>query len=149
MSQVEIIRFEETRVALIQHRDSPDTVYDSTRKLIDWRRANGVTPGSARTFGIHHQDQSIDLCVSYDKEVTPNPQGVASAVIPASRCARLRHFGSREHIAAALYLLHEWLPDSGEALGDFPMFFHYVNVGPQVQDHEMITDVYLPLKNAC
>ena len=30
--------------------------------------------------------------------------------------------------------------------GEFPWFFHYVNVGPNVQTHEMITDVYLPLR---
>ena len=30
---------------------------------------------------------------------------------------------------------------------DEPTFgIHYVNVGPDVRDHEMITDVYLPLK---
>jgi AraC family transcriptional regulator len=146
MSQVEVIQFEATRVAVVQHRESPLTVYNSTRKLIEWRRANGVSPGSARTFGIHYPDQSIDLCVSYEKEVVPNPQGVVSGVIPSVRCARLRHLGSREHIAAVDYLLREWLPGSGEALDDVPMFFHYVNVGPDVQDHEMITDVYLPLR---
>jgi AraC family transcriptional regulator len=35
---------------------------------------------------------------------------------------------------------------SGEAPGDFPVFFHYVNVGPNVRREEMITDVYLPLR---
>jgi len=29
---------------------------------------------------------------------------------------------------------------------DFPIFVHYVTVGPDVQEHEMITDVYLPLR---
>jgi AraC family transcriptional regulator len=29
---------------------------------------------------------------------------------------------------------------------DFPIFFHYGNVGPDVKEAEMITDVYLPLK---
>jgi len=43
-------------------------------------------------------------------------------------------------------LFTEWLPASGETLGDFPLFFHYVNVGPDVAEHEMITDVYLPLR---
>jgi len=27
----------------------------------------------------------------------------------------------------------------------FQFFFHYVNVGPHIKDHEMITDVYLPI----
>ncbi|MBX5462700.1 MAG: hypothetical protein IRZ28_16625 [Steroidobacteraceae bacterium] len=43
-------------------------------------------------------------------------------------------------------LFTEWLPAREEKLGDFPLFFHYVNVGPDVAEHEMITDVYLPLR---
>lgn len=26
-----------------------------------------------------------------------------------------------------------------------PVFFHYVNVGPNLREEEMLTDVYLPL----
>jgi AraC family transcriptional regulator len=66
--------------------------------------------------------------------------------IPGGRCAAVRHLGSRENVSAALYLYDVWLPASGEALRDFPIFFHYVNVGPLVQEHEMVTDVYLPLR---
>ena len=62
------------------------------------------------------------------------------------RCALARHLGSRAHNEAAVFLYREWLPRSGEMPGDFPMFFHYVNVGPDVREDEMITDVYLPLK---
>lgn len=29
--------------------------------------------------------------------------------------------------------------------GEAPPFFHYVNVGPAVAEHEMLTDIYLPL----
>jgi AraC family transcriptional regulator len=57
----------------------------------------------------------------------------------------VRHLGSRENVSAAVYLYEVWLPNSGETLRDFPIFFHYVNVGPQIQEREMITDVYLPL----
>jgi len=57
-----------------------------------------------------------------------------------------QHRGSRAHNLAAVYLYREWLPQSGESLGDFAIIFHYVNVGPEVKDDEMITDVYLPLK---
>lgn len=37
----------------------------------------------------------------------------------------------------------EWLPKSGAETSEFPVFFYYVNVGPHVQEHEMITDVFL------
>ncbi len=67
-------------------------------------------------------------------------------MIPHCRCARARDIGSRSNNRAAAYLYEEWLPQSGESLGDFPMIFHYVNVGPDVKEEETITDVYMPLK---
>ena len=44
----------------------------------------------------------------------------------------------------ALYA--SWLPQSGEQLRDFPVFFHYIKRMPAVQEHEQVTDVYLPLR---
>jgi len=44
------------------------------------------------------------------------------------------------------YLYGVWLPASGEELRDFPCFFHYVNLFPYVAEHELVTDIYLPLK---
>ena len=61
------------------------------------------------------------------------------------RCARARDIGSRENNQAAPFLAREWLPGSGEGISGAPMIFHYVNVGPQVQPQDAITDVYLPL----
>lgn len=90
----------------------------------------------------------MDFCVSYDGIVLPNPEGIVGKIIPACRCAVARHLGSRRHNAAAVYLYREWLPRSGEKPGDFPIFFHYVNVGPAVQEEDMVTDVYLPLAQA-
>ncbi len=149
---VEIVDFPETRVAAIEHLGSTANVYDSTRRLIDWRIANRVPPQGHATYGVHHDLRThadsgyrMDICVAFEREIAPNPQGVIAKVIPGGRCARVRHVGSREFIPVAQPLYTEWLPASGESLRDFPVFFHYVNVGPGVQDHEMITDVYLPL----
>jgi len=154
MNKVEIVVFEATKVAAVEYRGAPDAVYNASRQLIEWRRANGVSPATSRTFGVHYddhrsvrpEDYRLDICAAFDGEIKPNPQNVIAKEIPRCRCARIRHIGSREHIGSADYLYKEWLPSSGEALGNFPIFFHYVNVGPGVQDHEMITDVYLPLK---
>jgi AraC family transcriptional regulator len=65
--------------------------------------------------------------------------------IPAGRCAIARHTGSREDIPVAAWLYKVWLPASGETLRDFPVFFHYVNVGPDIKPEDMITDIYLPI----
>lgn len=152
--QVELVDFPETRVAAIEHLGSTANIYDSTRKLIEWRQQNRVPPTPAhRTYGVHHDLRThaesgyrMDICVSFDREVAPNPQGVVVKTIPGGRCARVRYIGSRDYIPVVAPLFNDWLSQSGEQLRDFPIFFHYVNVGPEVRDHDMITDVYLPLR---
>lgn len=153
MSSVEIVNFPETKVAALEHRGAPEDTYNTTRRFIEWRRANGVSPATSRTYGIHYTrpdvpaaDYRIAICATIDFDVPPNPFGVVTLVIPNLRCARMRHLGSREYIPCVDYLYRQWLPNSGEALGEFPPFFHYVNVGPDVRDYDMVTDVYLPLK---
>lgn len=151
--KVDIVQFPQTPVAVVEHFGSTADVYESTRKLIEWRIQNRVPPEGHSTYGIHYDlrrhaesGYRLDICVSFDREVATNPQGVVAKVIPAGRCARVRHLGSREFIPVVAPLFEDWLPNSGEALRNFPPFFHYVNVGPDVAEHEMITDVYLPLR---
>ncbi|MFZ6689083.1 AraC family transcriptional regulator [Undibacterium sp. SXout11W] len=150
---VEIIDFPDTLVAAIEHRGSPDREHESVRRLIAWRIAYGYLPERHRTFGVHYDDPltiapdlyRADFCISVTQEVAPNSYGIVNKVIPGGRCAMVRHFGSRENIGAARYLCETWLPESGESLRTFPLFFHYVNVGAKVLESEMVTDVYLPI----
>lgn len=152
--QVNIVDFPETRVAALEHHGPESKTYSTVAKFIEWRQENGVGPGRGNTYGIHYtdpantfpEDYRLDVCVSVEKEIKENPQGVVNKVIPACRCAVARYKGSRDHVTAGEYLAFDWLPESGEELGDFPIFFHYVNVGPDIPENEMITDVYLPLK---
>lgn len=151
--EVRIVEFPETKVAVAEHRGSPQLEYETSRRLIAWRLHHRLSLTDHQVYGVHYTDphtispadHRVDFCVTYDRPVQPNPQGIISKVIPANRCALARHEGSCAHNAMAVYLIKEWLPQSGERLGDFPIFFHYVNVGPDIQDHEMLTDVYLPL----
>ena len=152
--EVRIVHFPETGVAVAEHRGPPELEYETAKKLIEWRIQHGLSPQNHRAYGVHYTDphtvapaeHRVDFCVSYDQPVMPNPSGIVSKIIPANRCALARHLGSRRYNSAAVYLYREWLPNSGESPGNFPIFFHYVNVGPNVQEHEMITDVYLTLK---
>ncbi len=150
---VEIVEFPQTQVAAVEYEGPPEKEYSAVMKLVAWRRENGVRPDQGKTIGIHYSDPAttaaeayrLDVCVTFDGEVAPNPHGVIPKVIPGGRCARIRHYGTREYIAEAEFIYREWLPESGEQLRDFPPFFHYVNVGPDVRDEDMITDVYLPI----
>lgn len=151
--EVKIVEFPETKVAVLEHHGSPALEHESVKKLVAWRIENKFPPEKHKNYGVHYNDPAntppeeyrVDLCISVEREIPPNPQGVINKVIPAGRCAVARHVGSRNNVTTAAYLYEKWLPASGEKLRGFPIFFHYVNVGPNVQEHEMITDVYLPL----
>ena len=153
--QVDIVLFPETRVAGISHVGSPAQEHDTARKLIAWKIENRLLdPARYRSYGLHYTDprtiapgeHRVDFCLSYDAPVAANAHGIVEMLIPAMRCARARDIGSRLDNQAARYLYDVWLPASGEQLSGQPLVFHYVNVGPGVQPHEAITDVYLPLK---
>ncbi|HEY0915351.1 MAG TPA: GyrI-like domain-containing protein [Solimonas sp.] len=153
---VRIVEFPETPVAVAEHRGPPALEYQTSQRLIRWRIANGLSPHKHRTYGVHYtdpqavvpEDHRVDFCVSHHGVVAPNAEGIVGKLIPACRCAVARHLGSRRHNTAAVHLYREWLPRSGERPGDFPIFFHYVNVGPDVKEEDMVTDVYLPLSPA-
>jgi len=150
---VKIIQFPTTPVALITHLGDPNKEHQTVKQLIAWRIENKLSPEMHQSYGIHYTDPStttpeqhqVDFCVSYDKPVLDNPYGIISGKIPAGRCALTRYLGSRQHISSAAYLYQQWLPNSGESLRDFPIFFHYVNLGPNIKPQHMITDVYLPI----
>jgi AraC family transcriptional regulator len=152
---VEIVMFPETKVASIEHRGPPALEHETVRKLVAWKLENRLLdPLKHRSYGIHYTDlrttpsseHRVDFCLSIEEDVSPDPNGITNKVIPERRCARARDIGSRSNNQAAIYLYEKWLPQSGESLGDLPIIFHYVNVGPNVREEDMITDVYLPLK---
>ncbi len=151
---VEIVVFPKTKIAAIEHHGSPALEHESIKKLIAWRIENKLPPSDAhRSYGIHYNDSRkvplseyrVDLCISVEHEILMNSFGVVNKTIPELRCAKARHLGSRENVTAAQYLYEQWLTNSGEQLADFPIFFHYINVGFEVQESEMVTDVYLPI----
>jgi AraC family transcriptional regulator len=153
-TDVEIVDFPTTRVAAVEYQGPESQSYNATMKLIAWRRENAVGPETGRTYGVHYSDPAttppnefrLDICVSYEGPVAANTQGVLSKTIPGGRCARIRHLGTRDYMPEADYLYRDWLPASAEDTRDYPPFFHYVNVGPDVSEKDMITDIYLPLR---
>ena len=153
---VGIVTFPQTPVAVVEHLGPPQQEYASIMRLVNWRKAHGVPPSPQhRSYGLHYNDPltvppaeyRVDLCVSFAGKIPANEFGVIRKTIPALRCARARHLGSRNRVIAAEYLFQQWLPDSGEQMADYPVIFHYVNVGPDIKEEDMITDVYLPLQS--
>ncbi|GAB3527122.1 AraC family transcriptional regulator [Photobacterium alginatilyticum] len=154
--KVDIIFFEETNVAVKEHRAAPERVNESASQFIEWRKSTGLSPiASSRTFGIIYDDPKVtapedfrfDICGEIKQAIGTTTHGIINKTLPAGRCAVIRHHGSHDDLDSKVhYLYGQWLPESDEELRDFPCFFHYLNFFPEVAEHELITDIYLPLK---
>lgn len=153
---VTVRMFPETRVAAYEHLGPLELLHDSVAVFIDWRKESGLSPvGSSKTFGIPYQNPKLvppeqfrfDICGSVTESVPDNQQGVVNKIIPGGRCAVLRHVGSLDDVGAAVnYLYTVWLPESGEECKRFPVFLHYLNLMSFVDEKNLVTDVYLPLR---
>lgn len=153
---VKIVDFPQTNVAMLQHRGSPDLVNASAAKFIEWRKSTGLSPvRESKTFGIAWDDPAttppeafrFDICGSVSAAIPTNDFGVINGEIEGGRYAVGRHSGSLDNLSQTVWaMFRDWLPGSGETLRDAPAFFHYLNFVNDVPEHELQTDIYLPLK---
>lgn len=151
-----VVFFPETKIALLEHRGSPERVLETAGIFIKWRKETGLSPvKTSKTFGIAYDDPQstkaedfrFDICGSISKDIPENAYGVKTGLIPSGRCAVVRHEGSLDNVSEKIFALYgDWLPNSGEELRDFPCFFHYINLIPDVDECDLLTDIYLPIK---
>lgn len=154
--QVKIITTEPVLVAVLEHRGDPALLNGSVQKFIAWRKESQLSPvNSSRSYGIAYDDPAatpaadfrFDICGAISAPVPGNHHGVVTKTIPGGRCAVVQHKGSPDDIGGSVYHLYRnWLPQSGEELRDFPVYFHYINLRTDTPEHELLTDVHLPLK---
>lgn len=144
-----------TRVAIMEHRGDPATLGATIRRFIEWRKAAGLHPSTNPTFNVWRSerrpaspaDYSVDLCVGTDEPIAENGTPIRVGEIPGGRCAVLRVVGNTDNLEPpARYLYREWLPASGEAAGDFPLYCRRLSFFPEMPEHEAVAEVFLPLK---
>lgn len=155
--EAEIINFPEMKIAVLEHRSPHQKLNDSVSQFIGWRKETGLSPvKTSRTFGVAYDDPNVvepenfrfDLCGEVQNPIPDNGYGMVNKTIPGGRCVKMRHFGSHDDMDETVYYLYRnWLPENDESPRDFPIFFEYLNFFPEVAEHELITDIYLPLQN--
>ena len=153
---VNIISFPTTRIAVLQHRGSPDLVNTTAARFIAWRKTSGLSPvATSDTWGIAWDDPQttpqeafrFDICGSVTTAIPENDFGVINGEIAGGRYAVGRHSGSLDNLSQTVWaMFRDWLPGSGETLRDAPVFFHYLNFINDVPEHQLQTDIYLPLR---
>jgi len=153
LTDVKVVDFPETKLAVLEHRGDPARVDRSVRRFIEWRREVGLTPPASTTFNIFWTDPGavgpdnyrLDLGAGTSKPIPSNDLDIVAKTIPAGRCAVIRHIGPDPLHAPIHFLYRDWLPSSGETPRDYPLFAERVALPPQVSEHEAIVDIYLPL----
>lgn len=157
---VKIITVEPINVAVLEHLGDPMRVNNTVAAFIEWRKASGLSDYTTQgTYGVPWNDPHttpgdefrFDVCGELNPEangqVPENAQGVISKTIPGGRCAVVRHVGAYERISDSVYYLYrQWLPQSGEELRDFPVYFRYLELDQNHPEHAQQTDILLPLK---
>jgi AraC family transcriptional regulator len=155
MIEVTICEFPTTKIAALEHCGSPKLLNMTVTQFINWRKTSGESPiANTSTFGIAYNDPAnvaeadfrFDVGSSVTRNIKPNEFGVINKTIPGGRCAKATHLGSHDLMDEKIrYLYQQWISENNEELRDFPVYFHYKNLFPQVSENELITDIYLPL----
>ncbi|AWY02291.1 AraC family transcriptional regulator [Marinomonas primoryensis] len=153
---VKLVNFVGTQVAAFEHRGPVERMLESSATFRGWRQRTGISPiGTSRTFGIIYdnpecvpaEDFRFDIAGEVHQAIGDNQEGVVNKFLAGGRCAVVRHYGTHENMGDVVCALYDaWLPNSNEELRDAPCFFHWHNFFPHVAEHELITDIYLPLK---
>lgn len=144
------------RLAVLEHRGDPQKVGDSVNRLINWAKAQTINlkPKAGEAFGFAYDDPQttpaaefrFDLGITVPEQLKLEGE-VIEKRLPAGRYAVAVHKGSRNTIGDTVYgLYRDWLPESGEELGNLPCIFCYYNFDHEVAETELITECWLLLK---
>lgn len=144
------------RLAVLEHRGDPLKVGESVNRLINWAKSQAVNlqPKPGEAFGFAYDDPQttppeefrFDLGLTIPEQLTLEG-GIIEKRLPSGRYAVAIHKGARHHISDTVYELYrDWLPKSGEELGDLPCIFCYYNFDHEVAETELVTECWVLLK---
>ena len=154
---VDITHFPETSIALMLHTGDARRVPETVQRFIAWRRHSGLSPRSSATFNLLYDDPETVAAADYRfglaagmndaSRLAANDAGVVADVLPAGRCAVVRHSGPDASLFATVnWLFRDWLPASGENLRDVPIVIQRLSVGDDTPDHLARADIFLALR---
>lgn len=151
--QVEVVSLEP--FALVATRNTGDfaDLAAAYEALFGWAAQHGLIECIAGIYGVPRQDRrdtppaecEFDCALAFNAEATAG-DGAVPLILGGGLWARLRHVGPYAGLEPATdALLAEWLPYSGYALRDEPLFHHYLDDPEQTPEAVLRTDVHLPV----
>jgi AraC family transcriptional regulator len=152
--KVEVVERPKLRIASVRHVGSYERIPEAFRRLNELVTAAGLSNKDTVLVGIYHDDPSTTPVAKLRSEAgvtisakTKLPAGLTELIIPAGRYAHSTHVGPYAGLGEVWgHLRNEWVPQNGERAGDGLSYEMYRNTPMNAKPHELVTDVYLPLK---
>ena len=154
--EVRIERGEPRWVAALTHNGLLIDLHQTLNRFIEWRQATRRPPHVSATFNLLHDEASevssdrihITLCAETPRPIGASADGIRPLLIPGGRVARLPVRGGDLQIRRqAAWLLHQWLPASGEERLDFPLYVQRLKFFPEVAEEAAESVLNLPLRD--
>ena len=150
---VEIKHQSAFRTGAVEHRGSYFRIAEAFERLGNIAGAAGLLREKPIMLAIFHDDPETtpepelrsEAAISIP-EGAALPAGLHERRVPAGRYAMTTHVGPYEQLPDAwARFMGEWLPNSGERLGDGVSYEVYVNTPMDVPKERLTTELYLPL----
>lgn len=143
---------EPMRIAAIEHLGPHAEVGRTFQKLIAWAGPRGLLGAAARGVTLYpgaQEDKDAEARAIVGVTVTANCVGddvVSILKVPGGRHAVATHRGPYARLPDSYDALFAWLPPSGEAPGDAPLFEVNLNDPRDTPPQELLTEICLPLQ---
>jgi AraC family transcriptional regulator len=152
---VTIEQMPELRVGAVHHVGPYNQIPNAFRKLGEIANTAGVVekPGVAM-LAIYHDDPETtpanelrsEAALTFGPDVKL-PAGLDEQRLPGGRYAHTTHVGPYEELGDVwARFMGEWLPASGERLGNSPSYEIYRNTPMDTPKEKLRTDLYIPLR---
>ena len=150
---VAIKQMPELRTATVHHVGAYSRISDAFARLGELAGRAGLIKGKPTMLAIYHDDPettpeaelSSDAALVID-EASQIPKGLGEQRLPAGRYACVLHVGPYEQLGDAwARFMGQWLPQSGERLGEGTSFEIYLNTPMEVPKDQLQTELYIPL----
>jgi AraC family transcriptional regulator len=155
MYQVSIETVPHMKLAAVSHTGSYLEIGRAFQTLYSTLGARNMMQTGAKMVGIYYDDpNSVPVekllskaAVTHNGEAKLEPP-LEHADIPAGTYASLLHKGPYSELGPAYqWLCGEWLMSSGRELADKPAFEEYLNTPMDTAQNELLTKIYMPLKD--
>jgi AraC family transcriptional regulator len=143
-----------TRCASVAHKGAYMQIDQAMGRLFTALAAQKITaPGQAMRALFFDDPDLVSVDALRSRACSPVAEGLPlmppleETVLHGGRYARLRYRGPYADMKGAYrWLLGVWLPQSGYAPDDSPIFEAYLNNPQDVAPPDLMTDIHLPLK---